>query len=53
MSPITYQQALRLGLEDSLATDPAVLLLGVGINDHLGVSEQLSGSRKHSALIES
>lgn len=37
MSPITYQQALRLGLEESLATDPAVLLLGVGINDHLGV----------------
>lgn len=37
MSSTTYQKALRLGLEESLEKDPAVLLLGVGINDHIGV----------------
>ena len=37
MNAMTYQSALRQALDECLAADPAVILLGVGINDHIGV----------------
>jgi pyruvate/2-oxoglutarate/acetoin dehydrogenase E1 component len=46
MNSITYGEALRIAMEDGLASNPSAFIIGQGVTDHKGIFGTTSGLRE-------